>query len=54
VQLCSAFFPPDSSHHFAEQELLVRFKQGRGPIYLRPKDRVRSERLAMPTFAQDA
>jgi hypothetical protein len=29
AKLCSAFFPPDSTYHLAEQELLVRFKQGR-------------------------
>jgi hypothetical protein len=30
AQLCSAFFPPESSYHLAEEQLLVRFKQGRG------------------------
>jgi len=30
AQLSSQFFPPDSSHHLAEEQLLVRFRQARG------------------------
>jgi hypothetical protein len=30
AQLCSTFFPPDSSYHLAQEQLLVRFSQRRG------------------------
>ena len=46
AQLSSQFFPPDSSHHLAEEQLLVRFRQARGQSRSRGKRPRRAERQA--------